>query len=179
MKSFLYFSLLTLLFSCSSGKIPDQNESYFDTNNFDSIKNTADTPKRENVAPPANEGEVEIKRTITHKDSCVFSYGTYSEFEFKNLSLLNKIRNIAFGNYIGKTVNDFLYNDSIVNYPHCYWISEPKGYLKYLQLEFAKGLYVNVYAEKLKYIKQYNKDEKWDWKLFLKEKITKIEVEIE
>ena len=138
--------------------------------------------KKDTLHQPAlndAEGKVEIKRTINHKDSCIVTLGTYSEFEFKNMAILNKLRNVVFGNYIGKNMKEFIHNDTIIPYQRCYWKTKSPGLLNHLQLIYIKGLFINVYAEKLKYIKAYSENESWDWKLFLNEKITKIELGIE
>lgn len=172
-----------LLFSCSGNVIPDEQIAFFDSTNYDSLGTAPVTGekvvRRKNVAPPDGEGKTEVKRIISHTDSCKIIMGTYSVFEFNNFGLLNKLRNFAFGNYIGKPVKELLYNDTIKSYPKSYWKEDSAGNLKGVQLEFAKGLYINILTHKLKYVPAYDANGKWDWKLFQKEKISTIEVEIQ
>lgn len=89
----------------------------------------------------------------------------------------DKLIAFNYNSYVGKTVKEFLRNDTIRLYRKYFWIDEPPMKLYYLCLEYAKGLYVNIYVASLKYQPRMSIKRKWSFDKYLKEQISNIELD--
>lgn len=75
--------------------------------------------------------------------------------------------------YTGKQVK-FMLNEANEKYTSYTFIDEPPGVLSSVEFNFPGSLIVKVQVSKYHYLKPFSIEGKWDIKLFLKEKVTKV-----
>lgn len=93
----------------------------------------------------------------------------------KDCVKLNLLNSVNLKNYIGKTVEELLQNDTIKMYKEKWWEDEPPGKLQSLNLTFTSGLYLKIYpVRKNGQAVQFSVTNNFDFESFKKLKIQKL-----
>jgi hypothetical protein len=96
---------------------------------------------------------------------------------FKDTVIRNKLVGLNLYLFRGKTVKELLQNDTIKLYKQYWWTNEPPGKLRSLNLTYARGLYLSVFVDTLKYQPRFSEWNRFDFEKFLKEKVSTVELD--
>lgn len=126
-----------------------------------------------------------MKNQIILSVFILFSISAYGQIEERNDAInlkrdtliRNMLVNVNINNFIGKTVGQLLENDTIGKYKEYWWTNEPPGKLASLNLSYARGLSLVIYAYPLKYTPSFSDKLEFDFELFKKEQIKKLEID--
>jgi hypothetical protein len=89
-------------------------------------------------------------------------------------ALLEKLEKVEKQVFIGKTVSSFIKQSTIKSYKDYYFANEPPGHLNSLALVYSDKVFIEIYAQELKYMKSFSATLEWDLKVYSKEKIREI-----
>ena len=108
--------------------------------------------------------------------TCITPKKNTLEWEAKGNLIYERLANIDYLSYEGKTIGDFLETEKIP-YQKYYFIDEPHQCLNYVEFVLGHGVYLNMYCpQNPQYIRKCDATISLPWKYedFIKEKITEI-----
>jgi hypothetical protein len=89
----------------------------------------------------------------------------------------NKLVRLNLRRFTGKTVKEVLQNDTVKLYKDYWWSDEPPGKLQSLNLTFARGVYLRLFVDTLKYQPGFSERLSFSFEKFLKEKVSSVELD--
>ena len=95
----------------------------------------------------------------------------------KDTIIRNKLVSLNLRQFEGKTVAELLKNDTVKLYKKHWFSDEPPLKLRSLNLTFARGLYLKIYFDELKYQPRFSEFKQYSFEKILKEKISTIELD--
>lgn len=95
----------------------------------------------------------------------------------KDTVIRNKLVRLNLHQFEGRTVKQLLQNDTVKLYKKYWWTDEPPGKLQSLNLTFARGLYLQVFVDTLKYQPRFSARMSFSLEKFLKEKVSSVELD--
>jgi hypothetical protein len=101
-------------------------------------------------------------------------YSQSNKISIADSILITKIKNAKPRNFIGKTLNEYLLNDSLKKYKEWIPSTEPHGKLYSILLSYSKRIWVEIIFTDILYQKKFSEKFKWNFDLLKKEKIAEI-----
>ena len=97
----------------------------------------------------------------------------------KDTVIRNKLVGLNLRQFERKTVKELLQNDTVKLYKKHWWTDEPPGKLHSLNLTYARGLYLCVFVDTLKYQSRFSESNRFSFEKFLKEKVSSVKLDRE
>ena len=95
----------------------------------------------------------------------------------KDTVVRNKLLRLNLRKFEGRTVKELLQNDTVKLYKNYWWSDEPPGKLQSLNLTFARGLYLCVFVDTLKYQPRFSEWNRFSFDKFLNEKVSAVKLD--
>ena len=102
---------------------------------------------------------------LPNGDTIVLSEDTLMRKQLSELDL---------NSFKGKTVEEFLTNETVMKYQRHWWTDEPPGKLSFLNLTYGPGLYLMIYSDGLEHQPRFSETMGFDLEKYKLEKIRVI-----
>lgn len=89
--------------------------------------------------------------------------------------LIEELLNVDFDIFLGKKVQYFLTHDYVRKYKEYIFFDNKPFVLSGVMLVISDNFFIEIFVEKYNYLNQFNTNRKWDFELFKKERVSKIE----